>query len=155
MYTFTSVIKPLKSSYTGSGVTTFVNQTETIANKNNQTFSHWQDATLSGPMSSGLGKTLKEGAKKLLALLPSSLTGVIHLSVPVCVTRVHDNSSKTTSPIRQLIACDFWSMRHFAEYDTWSKKIVRYDIRSKLSSHCFSSKRRTHGTSHLPNVIDY
>ena len=36
-------------------------------------------------MSSGLGKTLKEGAKKLLALLPSALPGVINLSLPVCV----------------------------------------------------------------------
>ena len=25
---------------------------------------------------------------------------------------------------------DFWSMRHFAEYDIWSKTIVRYDVRS-------------------------
>ena len=57
--------------------------------------------------------------------------------------RVHDNSSKTISPIRQIVAYDFWSMRHFAEYDIWSKKIVRYDIRSKWSSHCFSTKRRT------------
>ena len=56
---------------------------------------------------------------------------------------VHDNSSKTISPIRQLVAYDIWSMRHFAKYDIWSKKIVRYDIRSKLSSHCFSTKRRT------------
>ena len=57
--------------------------------------------------------------------------------------RVHDNSSKTISPILQLVAYDFWSMRRFAEYDIWSKKMVRYDIRSKLSSHCFSTKRRT------------
>ena len=35
---------------------------------------------------------------------------------------VHDNSSKTISPIRQSVANDFWTMRHFAEYDIWSKK---------------------------------
>ena len=56
---------------------------------------------------------------------------------------VHDNSSKTISPIRQLVAYDFWSMRRFVEYDIRSKKIVRYDIWSKLSTHCFSTKRRT------------
>ena len=53
---------------------------------------------------------------------------------------VHDNSSKTISPIPQLVIYVFWSMRRFTEYDIWSKKTVRYDIWSKLSSHCFSTK---------------
>ena len=56
---------------------------------------------------------------------------------------MQDNSSKIISLMRQLVAYDFWSMRHFAEYDIWLKKIVMYDIRSKLSSHRFSTKRRT------------
>ena len=56
--------------------------------------------------------------------------------------RVHDNSSKTISPIRQFVEYDFWSMRRSVEYDVWSKKLVRYDIRSKLSV-LFSTKRRT------------
>ena len=43
------------------------------------------------------------------------------------------NSFRTDSEIKD----------HEGEYDIWSKKIVRYDMRSKLSSHCFSTKHRT------------
>ena len=64
-------------------------------------------------------------------------------TIQMCLPWVHDNSPKTISPIWQLVAYDFWSMRSFAEYDIWSEKKVRYDIWSKLSCHCFSTKRRT------------
>ena len=43
----------------------------------------------------------------------------------------------TIGRIRLLVDATFRRVRHLVE------KIVRYDIRSKLSSHCFSTKSRT------------
>ena len=45
---------------------------------------------------------------------------VFHQGLHCLLRRVHDNSSKTISQIRRLVAYDFWSMRHFAEFDIWS-----------------------------------
>ena len=45
-----------------------------------------------------------------------------------------DNLSKTILPIGQLVPYNYWSMPRSVKYDFWSKKIARYDIRSKLSS---------------------
>ena len=69
--------------------------------------------------------------------------------------RVHDNSSKTIWPIRQLVAYDSWSMRRSVEYDIWLKKLVRYDIWSKLSVIFFRQNVVRNAASHRPNAMDH
>ena len=56
--------------------------------------------------------------------------------------KVHDNSSKTISPIRQLVAYDFWSMRHFAVRHLVEKNSqVRHSV--EIVKSLFLTKRRT------------
>ena len=68
---------------------------------------------------------------------------------------VHDNSSKTISPMRQLVAYDFWSMRRFAEYDIWPKKKSGTTFGRNCQVIVFRPNVVLDGSPHLPNVIDY